>query len=128
MKNEEVFYSNSVDEIAEIREILLKEKINFTIHLNVNSHPIFGTNLSKKMQNILYKYVITVAEDDKDKALKILETFFDQYNTKENEKKYTELEESEEVEKNSIKESLSEISISLILLLIFQHYSRFFIM
>ena len=122
VKTKDIFYSNSIEEMEEIKRALENADIDFEIVFNENAHPVFGTNLSVGMQNILYKYVIKVSETDEEKTIKILDaTFKEDVSVEEdNDKEAAFIGEAHDIKERT------EISVSLILLLIFQHYSRFF--
>lgn len=71
-----VFFSNSLDEIEEICEVLKKEEIKYHVDTSNNHSPIFGTNLTIGIQDICYKYSILVDDKDSDMAFNYINTHF----------------------------------------------------
>jgi len=76
MAAEKVFYSNSIDEVNEICELLKKEEIEYNICKSNNSNPVFGTNVSVNVQDLCYQYSIEVEKKDADVAFSFINAHF----------------------------------------------------
>ncbi len=72
LNSENIYFTNDLDDLDSIKNCLTENSIPHEIIFNNNSHPIFGTNVSMGMDNILYKYVIRVPVEYIDKAQSLL--------------------------------------------------------
>ncbi len=119
VNSENVYFTNSLEDLDFVKICLEENAIPHEIIFNNNSHPIFGTNIALGMDSILYKYAVRVPVEYVEKAQNLLNEVLnsDQAEGEETPASITDEEEGK------------EIPIGLLaILLVILHFSRYFSM
>ena len=113
------YFTNSVEDLNSVRDILKENNIPNEIIRTNNNHPYFGTNSAIEMDRNLYKYVIRIPDTFIEQTEKIMS---EEFSEEENHFDENKLEERGTVEKQD-----ASINIGyLVMLLFFTHFSRYF--
>lgn len=113
------YFTNSVEDLNSVRDILKENNIPNEIIRTNNNHPYFGTNSAIGMDRNLYKYVIRIPDTFIEQTEKIMS---EEFSEEENPFDENKLEERGTVEKQD-----ASINIGyLVMLLFFTHFSRYF--
>lgn len=73
----EIFFSNDIDEITEIKDFLATKQILSEMITHPSSSPYFGTNTTLPVEDMIYKYSLKVQDADIDNAVSILDDHFE---------------------------------------------------
>ena len=116
------YFTNSLDELNSVKNILETNNIPHEIIKNNNNHPYFGINTAIGIEKNLYDYVIRIPENFIENVEYLLSKEFS------NEESINKIEDENltKIEDTEIKKSDSIKTGYFVILLFFTHFSRYF--
>ena len=117
------YFTNSLDELNSVKNILETNDIPYEIIKNNNNHPYFGINTAIGIEKNLYDYVIRIPENYIENAEYLIS---EDFSTNESINETAE-ETPIEIEYTEVKKTDSIKLGYFVILLFFTHYSRYFL-
>jgi len=122
----EIFCSNDDNEIAQIKFAFERNKIKYNFSIKNTDNVIFGISPLSTTRDLSYKYQIQVIESELDDAERIIKELLSINNESENETTATTIEIERDTKHYIENNEIPNIGRSILLLLVFCHFSRFF--